>query len=170
MEQAINELGTPQPKMTRAVHSYRGFLTLGNPEEYDSALSIEVERYPRTSVARPPTASQFVVRADMAPGEASAQSSATLQPDEGDAPHQDGLAAVRNARTYQVMDADAPGGKRDVDMEDLAKGYEYGRTAVHISESDLNVTKIETHACLELIGFVPKEKVGACRSKPADQY
>jgi ATP-dependent DNA helicase 2 subunit 2 len=160
MEEAIKELGCPRLKTVRPIPSYKGLLMLGNPETYDSALCINVERYPRTMVARPPTASQFVIRSDMAPGESSAQSSATLQNEPLEKMlNGDGLAAVKNARTYQVPDPDAPGGKRDVAYEDLAKGYEYGRTAVHISESDANVTKIETQAGLEIVGFVPREKV-----------
>lgn len=166
MEQAIAELGIPRVKSTRPVHSYKGSLTLGDPEEYDSAMCVDVERYPRTSVAKPPTASQYVVRQDMAPGESSMQSSATLQnggEDVNMAGTHNGLAAVKNARTYQVADEGAPGGKRDVELEELAKGYEYGRTAVHISESEFNVTQLETKPGLEIIGFVPQDKVSTGR-------
>ncbi|KAJ9637209.1 ATP-dependent DNA helicase yku80 [Coniosporium tulheliwenetii] len=159
MEQAINELGIPRIKNTRPVSSFRGALTLGDPENYDSAMSIDVERYPRTMVAKPPTASSFVVRTDLAPQESSTQTSHTLP--NGDvemSDNQDGLAAVKNARTYQVVDEEAPGGKRDVELEDLAKGYEYGRTAVAISESEHNVTKLGTHSGLDIVGFVPRDK------------
>ena len=166
LEQAIVELGQPRLKSTRPVTSYKGQLTLGDPEQYKSAMCIDVERYPRTMVARAPTASQFVHNSDLSNGQASTQSSATMLVD-GDmleagqtAANPNGLTSVRNARTYQVDDDDAPGGKRDVDREELAKGYEYGRTAVHISESDENVTKLETKAALEIIGFVPMAKVG----------
>ena len=116
-------------------------------------------------IRKPPSASQYVQRSDLSNGNASVRSSATLM---ADADHVEtglqlsnpnGLTAVRNTRTYQVDDEDAPGGKRDVDREDLAKGYEYGRTAVHISESDETVTKIETEAALEIIGFIPWENV-----------
>jgi len=69
------------------------------------------------------------------------------------------MSIVRSARTYKINDPSAPGGKRDVDREDLAKGYEYGRTAVHISESDENVTKLETFSCFEIVGFIPNDKV-----------
>ncbi len=131
-----------------------------------SALCIDVERYPRTSIARPVTASQFVHRSDLSSGQPSSmQSSATVSPDGdgiegGQMPaNPNGLTSVKNTRTYQVVDEDAPGGKRDVDREELAKGYEYGRTAVHISESDENVTKLETKAALEIIGFIPMAKV-----------
>lgn len=161
MQQAIEELGTPRLKMTRPVPSYKGQLTLGDPEHYDSALCIDVERYPKVMIRRPLSASQYVQRTDLSNDHTSTQSSATLLPD-GDGrdsgiPGVDpnGLTSVRNARTYQVIDEEAPGGKRDVSRDDLAKGYEYGRTAVHISESDLNVTKLETQAGLEIIGFVP---------------
>ena len=165
MQQAIEELGTPRLKSTRPVPSYKGQLTLGDPETYDSALCIDVERYPRVMIRRPLTASQYVQRTDLSNGYHSTQSSNTVMPDadgpESSAaqPEPNGLTSIRNARTYQVPDEEAPGGKRDVSRDDLAKGYEYGRTAVHISESDLNVVKLETQAGLEIIGFVPWSKV-----------
>ena len=162
MLEAIEELGIPRLKTTRPVASYKGQLTLGNPDLYDSALCIDVERYPRIMIRRPLTASQFVQRTDLANANSSLQSSATALPDadgvdSGTDPNV--LTSVRNARSYQVPDQAAPGGKRDVNRDDLAKGYEYGRTAVHISESDLNVTKLETQAGLEVIGFIPWETV-----------
>ena len=128
-------------------------------------MCIDVERYPRTMIRRPPSASQFVQRANLSNGHASAQSSATVLPDiEGadagsSTANPNGLTAVRSTRTYQVIDEEAPGGKRDVERDDLAKGYEYGRTAVHISESDESITKLETQAGLEILGFVPWSNV-----------
>jgi ATP-dependent DNA helicase 2 subunit 2 len=82
------------------------------------------------------------------------------------APGFNNLAPVRNARTYRISDETAPGGKRDVDPGTLAKGYEYGRTAVHISESDLNVTRIETELGLSIVGFIPWVNVGKTNSPP----
>lgn len=166
MQQAIEELGTPRLKTTRPVPSYKGQLTLGDPEHFDSALCIDVERYPRVMIRRPLAASQYVQRTDLSNGHVSTQSSETMMPDADGGvsglAQTDGnnLTSVRNARTYQVVDEEAPGGKRDVDRENLAKGYEYGRTAVHISESDLNVTKLETQPGLEIIGFIPWSTVG----------
>ncbi|KAF2092302.1 ATP-dependent DNA helicase [Saccharata proteae CBS 121410] len=159
MAEAIEELENPRVKLPRPVASYRGLLTIGDVQNYDTALSIQVERYPKTRVARPPTASSYVARVDLAPGESSTQSSATLQEGQGPSPTpNEQLAAVKNSRTYRVVDEEAPGGKRDVEPEDLAKGYEYGRTAVYISESDLNVTNFESDAGLEVLGFVYKDK------------
>lgn len=165
LAQAIEELGIPRLKTTRPVQSYKGQLTLGDPLQYDTAMCIDVERYPRTMIRKPPSASQFVQRSDLSNGHVSTQSSATIR-GEGDGgastaamSNPNGLTSVRNARTYQVFDEEAPGGKRDVERDDLAKGYEYGRTAVHISETDENVTKLETQAGLELIGFVPWSSV-----------
>ena len=167
MQQAIEELGIPRLKATRPVHSYKGQLTLGDPENYDSALCIDVERYPRVMVRRPLSASQYVQRSDLSNGNISTQSSATMMPD-ADGAEPNSLTTVRNNRTYQVMDEEAPGGKKDVSRDDLAKGYEYGRTAVHISESDLTVTKLETQAGLEIIGFIPWATVSL--DKLCNQY
>jgi ATP-dependent DNA helicase 2 subunit 2 len=66
---------------------------------------------------------------------------------------------VRSAYSYTVFDADAPGGKKDVARDNLAKGFEYGRTVVPISESDENITKLESEAAMEIMGFVPNDKV-----------
>ncbi|CAO1599934.1 ATP-dependent DNA helicase yku80 [Xanthoria calcicola] len=156
LQQAVEELGMPRLKTTRPVHSYKDQLTLGDPDEYDSAACIDVERYPRTMVRRPMAASRFVQK--QGPTDGSTPSTGTVVHD-GDIPMPDAdgneLSGVKSSRTYQVLDEEAPGGKRDVDRDDLAKGYEYGRTAVHINESDENVTKLETQKKLEIIGFIP---------------
>lgn len=144
--QAVDEMQIPRTKETRPVPSYKGFLTLGNPAQYDSAFRINVERYPKTMVAAAPSASNFVVRNDM--------DATQTNGDEVAGASNDNLAAVHTTRTYQVEDENAPGGKKDVDRDELAKGYEYGRTAVHISESDRNITTYETFQGLDIIGFV----------------
>ena len=155
LAQAVNELQIPRVKYTKPVPSYKGYLTLGNPENFDTAMSIGVERYPKTMQQRPPTASKFVVRGDVATQSTQA-SSATMANGEGAGG--DGLAAVKSTRAYQIEDEEAAGGKREVEPDELSKGYEYGRTAVHISESDRNVTTYETSPCLDIIGFVEKAK------------
>lgn len=160
MVQAVEELDIPRLKTTKPVHSYRGTLTLGDPKEYNTALSIDVERFPRTMIAKPPSASAFVLRSD---GGEPTQSTGTVvaEGEENEATQRNGntLTNVRSAYSYTVADADAPGGKKDVARDDLAKGYEYGRTVVPISESDENITKLESEAAMEIVGFVPKDKV-----------
>lgn len=90
----------------------------------------------------------------------SAQSSATVVPDETEAETRvNTLTGIRNTRIYQVSDESSPGKKIDVQREDLAKGYEYGRTAVHISQSDENITNLETDQALEIIGFIQSDQV-----------
>lgn len=151
-------MGIPRLKTVRPVFSYRGVLTLGDPENIEKTLSIDVERFPRTMVARAPGASNFIVRPGAAQGDSSVQSSATLQENHA-AEDSTLLETVRNARTYEVVDETAPKGKIEVDREELARGYEYGQTAVHISKSDENVTRLETVPGLQIIGFVPQDKV-----------
>ncbi|KAL8706930.1 MAG: hypothetical protein Q9201_000090 [Fulgogasparrea decipioides] len=156
LQQAVEELGMPRLKTTRPVPLYKGQLTLGDPETYETAACIDVERYPRTMIRRPMAASQYVQRLHQ--GDDDTQSTRTILPDvdtEMPDTNASDLTNVKSSRTYRVLDEEAPGGKKDVSRDDLAKGYEYGRTAVHISETDENVTKLETQAALELIGFIP---------------
>ncbi|PGH30208.1 ATP-dependent DNA helicase II subunit 2 [[Emmonsia] crescens] len=161
LEHAISEMEIPRTKAVRSMPTFKGDLRLGDPEQYSSALTIQVERYYRTYAARPPAASSFVPSSVLAEGQETTQSSATLEakePSQEQGARAASLTSVRNARTYQVDDKEAVGGKRDVERDELAKGYEYGRTAVHITESDENITKLETDAALEFIGFIPSDK------------
>ncbi|KAH8176434.1 ku70/Ku80 beta-barrel domain-containing protein [Sarocladium implicatum] len=149
--EAIDELDTPRIKSVKPYKSYDGPLTLGNPEKLPSAMSINVERYFKTHQARPMAASTVTVKSESA----ATQSTQTLEGDEMEGVE---FSAVKQARTYKVNDPEAPGGKRDVEAESLAKGYEYGRTAVHISESEHNITKIETTKSFSIVGFIPWDR------------
>ena len=155
MVQAIEELSTPRIKPVRPFRSYEGPLTLGDPEKYPNAIILHVERYSKTKLARPPPASTVVMKSEH-PGPSQTQ---TLDGSEDVGMSGVGFAGVKQVRTYRVNDPEAPGGKRDVAFEDLAKGYEYGRTVVPISESDLSVTKLETKKGFEIIGFIPFSNV-----------
>ncbi|KKY28243.1 putative ku family dna [Diplodia seriata] len=160
MAQAIEELETPRVKLTKPVPSYKGLLTLGDPEKYDTAMTIDVERYPRTMAQRPPTASSYVHRADLAPGESQAQSSMTVADNNNEGVHdQDEYAAVKQNTSYYILDPSVVGGRRDIDKADTASGYPYGSTAVPISESERNVTDFESFAALDIIGFIPGDKL-----------
>lgn len=146
MQEAIEGLARPHVKLTKPIPSYKGQLRLGDPANYDTAITIDIERYPKVMIRRPPTASSYVFKEGVP----------SQQPAETDG---DNLATVRNAYTYSVVDPEAPSGKKDVPREDLAKGYEYGRTAVHISEADEAITKLNTEQSYEIIGFLPQENV-----------
>lgn len=147
MLEAVEEMNIPRVKSTRPVNSYKGQLRLGDPEKYATALCIDVERYPRTMIRRPESASSYVLKS-----EAGSQSQVSQS-------NGDELTNVRNEYAYQVKDPAAADGKRDVGRDDLARGYEYGRTVVHINESDENITKLETEAAMEIIGFVAASEV-----------
>ncbi|OQV05397.1 Ku70/Ku80 alpha/beta domain-containing protein [Cladophialophora immunda] len=125
MQEAIDELSRPQIK------------------PYDTALSIDVERYFKTSVRRPPTASAYVVK----PSDGAEQDDA------------ENVTNVHNLYKYKVKGEEYEGGAKVLDREELARGYEYGRTAVPISESEQNITKLETEMTYDILGFIPAENV-----------
>ncbi|KAL2168185.1 hypothetical protein VTG60DRAFT_302 [Thermothelomyces hinnuleus] len=149
MQQAVEELAIPRIKPVRPFKAYDGPLTLGDPEKYQSALSIHVERYFKTKRAVPPTASTVVTNPERGgPSQSQALDEDTVMGGTE-------FSGVKHMRTYTVDDPGAPGGKRDVDFEELAKGYQYGRTVVPFSESDFSVTKLETKKSFTIIGFIP---------------
>ena len=154
LAQAVEELGMPRLKSVRPVPSYRRDITVGNGELYDDCLSIEVERYPRVMIRSAPSASSYVLKSEAADGGDTAPSSATVvgAPD-GDA-DPNPLAPVRTERYYEVQDASAVDGKRVVPQADLERGYEYGRTAVVVSEGDRNLLNLDSKESLEIVGFI----------------
>lgn len=159
--EAIDELEIPVIKATRPYKSYDGTLSLGDPEIHPAAIVVSVERYFKTHAAMPPPASTVAVKSESAGGES--------EPVEApEAMEGVEFAAVKLARTYKVSDQKAPGGKRDVEFESLAKGYEYGRTAVHISESEHNITKLETTKEFTILGFIEQKKVGFQSAAPPE--
>lgn len=153
VEEVISQTKAPEVKTTRPYAAYKGTLTLGDPDKYESALVIDVERYFKTKLAKAPTASSYV--ASDLQGEVGEED--IDMEDVNIATSGEALDHVRNARVYQVEDPSAPGGKRDISRDDLAMGYEYGRTAVAIAESDYNVTKLETTQSMTILGFLPQE-------------
>ena len=142
LQEAIDELATPRIKSVRPVTTFKGDLCLGSASQYEIAMTIAVERYPKVMRRTVPSATSVVIRA------------APSQNEVGN-----DVAGVRSSYQYAVKDPSQAGGVKLVEREELAKGYEYGRTAVHISETDQNITKFETSASYEILGFVPVEKI-----------
>ena len=155
LAEAIGEMEKPSVKATRPYKTYDGPLTLGGPE---SNLSINIERYFLTKLARPPAATTVVVRSDGTEGAEGTQSTHTIGPDDVEMGNAD-FTAVRSARAYTVENPTRVGGRREVDFEALEKGYEYGRTAVHISATDQSVTQLNTTKEFSIVGFITKENV-----------
>lgn len=88
------------------------------------------------------------------------QSTMTLDNDTGGMEYGDSaFSSVKQHRIYKVNDPGAPGGKRDVEFEKLAKGYTYGSTAVPIAESEWAITKLDTTKQFSIIGFIANEKI-----------
>ncbi|TDZ32117.1 ATP-dependent DNA helicase II subunit 2 [Colletotrichum spinosum] len=169
--EAIAELDTPRLKAGRPYKPYDGTLTLGlaNPPEDlkipPTPFVVNVERYFRTKTAAAPTASTVIVAGsgggdddDEESQARPAQPAPRPEPMDVDEDETAGFADVKHVRTYRINDPGEPGGKRDVDFDKLAKGYAYGRTAVPISESEWNITKLETAKSFTIIGFIPSEK------------
>ena len=156
MAQAVEELAIPRIKVVRPFKAYDGPLTLGDPQKYPSALSIHVERYFKTKRATPPSASNVVI--PNGPSQTQGRDQDNDTPMSGVE-----FQPVKQLRTYRVDDSKAAGGKKDVDTEELAKGYKYGSTLVPFSESEQTLVKYETTKSFTIIGFVPMSSVSHVR-------
>jgi len=150
LEEAVNELGRPRLKRVRPVANYKGKLTLGDATKYDTALAIDVERYPRTAVAKAALASRYHVAVQ---NEEDSAQTMTLE-DRG----AKDFDSVKQQRTYAVK-ADNTEGKMEIDKDAMEKGYQYGRTVVPVSQTDEEVAVLETEPNMDIIGFIPADGV-----------
>lgn len=153
MAEAIETLATPTVKSVHLVKKYEGLLTLGDPKAFASATSFNIVRWPVTKVSAPVSASTVVLKSDPT----GTQSTMTLDNDDG-LQNDSAFNSVKQHRTYKVTDKTAPGGRRDVEVEDLERGYSYGSTAVHIAEAEWDVTKLVTFKDFSIIGFIANDK------------
>ena len=160
----------------RPIASYKGTLALGDSLHDDTALNIDVERYPRTFLARPISAHNFVskvkpvglVEGDAAVGPSSSKPPAkkALQTQGSGEDDEAGMTAVKIERAYMVPDGDKAGGKKEVNREELDKGYMYGKSVVPISKTDEECVVMETSPAFEILGFVPKAGVSPLPPTP----
>ena len=157
LQQATDELKLPRVKIPRSMPTFRGKLSLGDSSTYDSALEIDVERYPKVMMAPAQSARKVVLKS-----EDSAQTQDGTF--EAEPPKEEG-ETVHASRIFQVKDESAPSGKRDVDREELSKGYEYGRTAVAVEPSDEATIRLDSTAGMDILGFVPRENVSSTTTK-----
>lgn len=157
LAEAVEELAHPRLKKVRPVPSYRGTLTLGEYLKGDTAMNLEVERYPRTMIAKPMSASSFVQKSKPEEEERGGPSVKREIKDEGEDDKK--MSYVKNERTYQVKDETEEGGKKEVQRDELEKGYMYGRAVVPISSTDESITTLETESSYEILGFVPRQGV-----------
>lgn len=156
LAEAVEELSIPRVKPVRLVRSYDGPLTLGDPEQFASAISINIERWPATKVNRPAAATTVTVKQDPS----GTQSTHTLGEEMDGVEYGDPqFTSVKQHRTYKINDPGAPGGKRDVEFEELNRGWAYGSTPVHIPDSDKDLTSIGAVKSFSVVGFVSMSKV-----------
>lgn len=154
LAEAVEELARPRLKKVRPVPSYKGTLTLGDYLKDDTAMNLEVERYPRTMIAKPMSSSSFVQKSK--PEEEDRGGPSVRREIKED---EDGkkMSYVKNERTYLVQDEMEEGGKKEVDRDVLEKGYMYGRAVVPISSTDESITTLETNSSYEILGFIPRQ-------------
>jgi len=66
-----------------------------------------------------------------------------------------GTMAVKMERSYHLNDED----ETEVEMENVVKGYRYGKSLIPISDADEQAMKMEAPRCLSLLGFTRAESI-----------
>ncbi|KAF9361439.1 ATP-dependent DNA helicase II subunit 2 [Mortierella sp. AD094] len=144
IDEALDITSQFYSKKVKPTAVYRGTLDLGDPEDHsDASLSIPVQMFPSTMVAKLPLAKKYSILSESAAA------------DDLPGGH---TGFVNQSRTYKLkVTADMADGNMEEDTEvpadALEKAYMYGKTIVPIRAVDLDAYKLRTAKGLTILGF-----------------
>ncbi|CAG8443041.1 817_t:CDS:10 [Ambispora leptoticha] len=147
MNYFLNQLELPQVKAIRYVNLYKGkTLVMGDAENYpDSSLSIPIEVYSRTAIARPKTAGKWSVLSE----------AASIDPEiKTHGVHVSRTYTISSKKEKKQADED---NRIEVPVEDLEKAYTFGRTIVPLISYDQELLHLATTASMDILGFIKAE-------------
>jgi ATP-dependent DNA helicase 2 subunit 2 len=135
---------TPKVKQPRHVPTLKCQMILVSLDQYEESFSFSVERYARTKKATPPSSHKVSVVAGERDMKLQSQAGpgAAIPPSQGQ---------VRQQRAYKTADG------KEVEREQLERGYKYGSTIVGLSEADQDYLRFKSDASIMILGFLPKE-------------
>ncbi|BFZ63743.1 ATP-dependent DNA helicase yku80 [Saitoella coloradoensis] len=152
MKEAIDSIAAmPRLKHVKPTPTFRGTLTIGDPENYADAVQISVERYPLIKIAKPPSASNYSVPAELMDAHATQQNGQ-------DSAYPAPTYGVKFERTYIVQDEVNTELSKEVPQAELERGYTYGRTVIPLSKADEDIIHFETKQGLDILGFVKTDR------------
>lgn len=158
---ALQEISQPTVKEVKPYVTYEGQLTLGDVKMYpESAICIDVKRYFRTKKAKVPTASRYFIHTPDSKVATDDEQSNEIDLVNGvrESVESNDISPVRYMKAYTVDDPFSAGGKREIEVESLTRGYLYGRSIVPMNEADECVNKLETFKSFKILGFIPTDQ------------
>ncbi|SZF01564.1 unnamed protein product [Blumeria hordei] len=163
---AVQEISQPTVKEVKPYVTYEGQLTLGDVEMYpESAICIDVKRYFRIKKAKAPTASRYFIHTPDPKVATDNEQSSKIdivnderEYDERESVESDDISPVRYMKAYTVDDPFSAGGKRELEIGSLTRGYLYGRSIVPMNGADEGVNKLETFKSFKILGFIPTDQ------------
>lgn len=169
VEEAINSLQEPTVKKPRPIKTFAGNLVLGDATAYTSnnVLSINIEAFPCTRVAAPPTATAYATAGKPA------QSQAPTQAADSDSKLKNtGLQEVKRLTEYFVKDEEAPGGQAEIEADEVEAGYRFGSEIVFLSpEEGVVLQAVNAQpASMLIVGFVKEKDVPRYMSMSNTDY
>lgn len=161
MQEVIDSLNLPELRSVRPIASFKGKLTIGDPASMDHFVSIDVERYSRTKQAKALT---FRKVFQTTSGDKNQLDSIKEKDSVADGTKKmfsvDDLTQKKGSFSpEQKMFKTVSESIRGIDAEELDKGFMFGRTVVPIAATEIDVLKIEAQPRLEILNFVPQDKV-----------
>lgn len=157
-QEAIRALPWSNLKKTRPVKVFSGKLSIGDITTYPSqnVVSIDVEAFPWTRVAIPPSAASYATlskSAAIAPSPTDTKETIQLR--------KQGLQEVKRITEFYCNDENAPDGRIDVEQGLVQSGYKFGSEIVVLSPEEEIVLNMPNKdmASIQIVGFVKEDDV-----------
>ncbi|KAK9322775.1 SPOC like C-terminal domain-containing protein [Lipomyces orientalis] len=148
--EVLRDLEIPHVRKVRSTNSYNGTLTIGDPNQFNDALVIPVERFAYVKKATPISSVAYTKPKGTVPTSPTRPTATRLG---------------RKVKYEITVSKESEDGKKEknvqeVEKGDLKKGYRYGASVVPLSAEEEDNLRFLTIASLDIIGFVPFETIG----------
>ncbi|KTW32816.1 uncharacterized protein T551_00301 [Pneumocystis jirovecii RU7] len=150
MIEVINSLNTSNFRKVHPVSLFNGTLTIGDPQNYPDVVEIMIQRYPRTRLAKMPSAHRYnVLKKSPKPTNYTEQLTQTSTNSNNDNKNEY-FSEILTTKNYKIEEN---GSEKEISKEDLELGYVYGKTIIPTSII-VDELKYKTNIQLTILGFI----------------
>ncbi|KAG4306170.1 hypothetical protein PORY_000158 [Pneumocystis oryctolagi] len=151
MVDVVDFLNTPNLKKVHPVSLFNGTLTIGDPQNYSDAIKIMVQRYPRTRLAKAPSAHRYNVLKKKSEPSSNIEQLTQIDLDLNNNGEREHFSEVLITKTYKIEEE---GSEKEISKDDVELGYVYGKTIIPINIMDEEEFKYRTNTELTILGFI----------------
>ncbi|KAG5519625.1 hypothetical protein PMAC_001780 [Pneumocystis sp. 'macacae'] len=153
MIEVIDSLNTSNLRKVHPISLFNGTLTIGDPQNYPDVVEIMIQRYPRTRLAKAPSAHRYSILKKSPKSTNYTEQLIQTDTNFDNNNKNEYFSKVLITKNYKI---EKDGSEKEISKEDLELGYLYGKTIIPTSIIN-DELKYKTNIQLTILGFMKNE-------------